>query len=160
MNTDNINPPTHCPDCGAEYKSLEEMLPPASEPEIREVSESDVVADLHRELECPMQKEKELVGELKAALTHFGFADTLRRLLEIAEQAGQPTEGGDVTDAVAPHREKLALLANQCRQGAHALEDILLLYLGTDLDTPEGEEMMESFVSRNEERIKRLLRMN
>ena len=156
MNTDH----THCPDCGQQYKSLEEMLPPASEPEVREVSKSEIVAGFHRDLECPVQKEKEMVGELKAALTHFGLADTLRRVLDIAEEAGLSAESNEVAEALVPHKGKLAVLAYQLRQGAHAVEDILLLHPGTDLDSPEGEEMLASFVSRNEERIRRLLRMN
>lgn len=83
MSTDHTNRQTHCPDCGQQYRTLEEMLPPASEPELREVSESEVVADFHRDLECPVQKEKDLVAYLEAALRHFGISGTLAKLSEI-----------------------------------------------------------------------------
>jgi hypothetical protein len=96
------------------------------------------------------------VDELRVVVEYFGLAGTLARILDIAQEQGLMGESEDL----APHRERLLPLQRQLISGANVAEDILVLALETDPDTPEGEEIFERFVTRHEGRIKRLLRMN
>jgi uncharacterized protein YbaR (Trm112 family) len=73
-----------CPDCGREYRDPSEVYPPPSDAVIAELMPwSEYVAQTHQDFECPVQKERELVAGLEAALRHFGLADTLAKLGEI-----------------------------------------------------------------------------
>jgi hypothetical protein len=99
--------------------------------------------------------------ELRVIVEYFGLAGTLKRVMDIAEEMG--LMGGDDRDtdaALAPHKEKLQALYGQLVTGAEMAEDILVLALETDLDTPEGAEVFERFVARHEGRIRQLLRTN
>jgi hypothetical protein len=94
--------------------------------------------------------------ELRIVVEYFGLAGTLARILDIAQEQGLPGESEDL----APQRQRLLALHRQLMDGADLAEDILVLAVETDPDTPEGEELFERFVLRHEERIRSLLRMN
>lgn len=76
-----------CPDCGQEYKDPMEVLPrPAERLEVKEMPWPEWTAEVHRDNECPVQKEREHRANLEAALRYFGIADTLTLLGEIVRE--------------------------------------------------------------------------
>jgi hypothetical protein len=73
-----------CPDCGQEYKDPKQMFPPPSEPVLKDpMPWTEYAAELHRDIECPVQQERDLAEGLERALRYFGVADTLRRVAEL-----------------------------------------------------------------------------
>lgn len=73
-----------CPDCQQDYKDPETILPPASEiVESEPMTRGEWAAELHRDIECPAQKERDRVESLERVLRYYGIADTLAKLGDI-----------------------------------------------------------------------------
>lgn len=73
----------NCPDCGQEYRTLDEITAAAQEPTVREVPMSEVLADYHRDLDCPVQRERDHIASIEAALRYFGGSAFLVKVGEI-----------------------------------------------------------------------------
>lgn len=76
-----------CPDCGQEYKDPDVVIAPlvdvAATVEATTIPWAEYAAQTHQDYECPVQKERELVAGLEAALRYFGIADTMAKLGEV-----------------------------------------------------------------------------
>jgi hypothetical protein len=76
----------NCPDCGQEYKDPNDVMPPPSprdDLEVTSISWPEYAAQTHQDFECPVQREREHVDGLTAALRYFGIADLTVKVGEI-----------------------------------------------------------------------------
>jgi hypothetical protein len=81
---------THCPDCGGEYKRYEDYYGKPQELRVRATTELELAAEAHRDFECPVQKERDLIAGLERTLRYFGIADTLAKLSELMKGENEP----------------------------------------------------------------------
>jgi hypothetical protein len=82
-----------CPDCGQKYRDPMTVLPTPSETvEVETVPWPEWAAEVHRDNECPVQRERDYVASLEAALRYFGVADLLVKVSEFMRKDEHDSE--------------------------------------------------------------------
>jgi hypothetical protein len=142
---------------------MEEMMPPAENvTEVQTVPMAEAERQWHLDIDCPVQRERDLIDGLRAAVKHFGPLDALAKVFEIIRGVEPQPGAGDADESPCVHvpTGQIESIYASLHAAAAFVGAKLVLDLGEDADNPVGEEVWADFVERHEERLRKMLRMN